>query len=196
MGDSECCRDPAWDPVYPLYGTPVRRFQAHHHPTTRRRRGRSHSTGRGDSEGRASDRSVARRGPRHARRHAPGSGWGRHRGSAHPGKFRRPTSPTVYGPTLPPVAVGWSEVAAGVVGGLVGAALRPWAERVVPAPGRMKRARRRVDRAWTDHTRWVERRQREMQRELERAREDLGKVKLVLREPRGSAAGRASASNR
>jgi hypothetical protein len=56
---------------------------------------------------------------------------------------------------------------------LVGAALRPYVERHKPAPGRVASVRRDVERAWTDHRVWVDRKGRAMQKELAKADENL-----------------------
>jgi len=69
--------------------------------------------------------------------------------------------------------VGWTELVAGIIGSLVGAALRPYVERHVPAPGRMASVRRDVERAWTDHGTWLDREERAMHEELEKVDEDL-----------------------
>jgi hypothetical protein len=49
------------------------------------------------------------------------------------------------------IAIGCSEVVAGVIGGLTGAALRPHVERHIPSRGRLSAAQREVERAWIDH---------------------------------------------
>lgn len=58
-----------------------------------------------------------------------------------------------------------------VAGGVVGAALRPYIDRVLPMPARTRRAELRVERALADHRIWLERNEKEMRRELESVRE-------------------------
>lgn len=62
----------------------------------------------------------------------------------------------------------WDELIAAVIGGVIGAALRPYVERLLPAPARIRSVQLRVERAWSDHRPWEERNEAAMGRDFQR----------------------------
>jgi len=61
---------------------------------------------------------------------------------------------------------GWRNLLVGLVLFLAGAVLRPFLDRILPVPGRIKRVQRETDHLWQDHQKWRERQDQALEQEL------------------------------